>query len=212
MALSDWYEVIHEFVSEGESMLNVYHALRADAGRDAGEIVEAFNDSVMPDMANIQYVGVTNVIYTARNLDDPFDFATRVPGDPVGLRPGANFATFNAVTVQFNRQRTDMKNGQKRWYAGVEPDNNGAVWDAAFLTSVGVVATAVLNPWELSGVPGVPVCNFGILQRICVIQPPPTPCVAFRLPKTDAELQFYIPNTAIVRATVRSQVSRKRLS
>lgn len=211
MALDDWYEVIHHMIGDGTAFINVYHVLRDNVGVDAQDVAEAYNDSILPDYATIQYTGISNTEITARNLEVETDFFSRTPSVPLGLRAGANFAHFNAVGVQFNRTRNDMRNGQKRFVGGVEADTNGAIWLAPLLSDVGDLVTALLAPWELGGAPGVTVCEYGILQRICRSTPSP-PCVdGYRLPETDGEVKFFLPVTATVRDTVRSQVSRKRL-
>lgn len=211
MSFSDWYEVVHRQEQDGEPVLNVYHVERDNVGVEAQTVAEAFNDAILPALAALQYTGLTNVSIDARSLFDPFDFFSRVPTIPAGLRVGANFAQFNVVTVQFNRTRTDMRNGQKRFTAGVEADSNGATWLAPLLADAVTLTVALLNAWEIGGFPGVAQCRYGILQRICKSAPSP-PCVdGYRLPEDDLELEFFTPITAIVRNTVRSQTSRKRL-
>ena len=212
MAFSDLYEVVHRQEQDGEPILNVYHVERDNVGVDAQIVAESFNDTIMPELADLQYTGLNNVSIDARSLDDPFDFFSRVPTIPAGLRVGANFAQFNVVTIQFNRNRTDMRNGQKRFTAGVEADSNGAVWLAGLLADAVDLTVVLLNAWELGGVPGVAQCRYVVLKRICKSSPSP-PCVAgYRLPIDDIELQLFRPITAIVRNTVRSQTSRKRLT
>jgi hypothetical protein len=104
-----------------------------------------------------------------------------------------------------------MRNGQKRWPLGLEADNNGNLWVAGFITECLDLANAIINPWQLDSAPGVDVCDYGILKRICITSPSP-PCVGgYRLPENDGELTFFIPLVAVIRSTVRSQVSRKRL-
>lgn len=208
---SDMYEIIHRMEQGGEPILNVYHVERDNIGLDAQVMAEAFNDTILPTLADMQYTGLTNLEITARSLDDPFDFFSRLPGITNGLRAGADFAQFNVVTVQFNRTRTDMRNGQKRVTAGVEADTNGALWLAGILADSADYATAMLNAWELDGQPGIAKCRYVVLQRVCTTSPSP-PCLGgYRLPVDDDELEFFRPLTAIVRNTVRSQTSRKRL-
>lgn len=103
-----------------------------------------------------------------------------------------------------------MKNGQKRWQVGVETDGDGNNWVPPFLTTLETIRDPMLARWFTDALPAVGVCDYGIIQRVCTVQPPPTPCPSYRLPETDLELQFFIPTTAIIRSVVRSQVSRKR--
>lgn len=212
MALKDIYEVIDVAQAAGIALLNVYHVFKSDPSFVAADIAEAFEDTVLTPLLPLQNATVTHVQITARNLDDDTDFDTRVPSPAVGARVGANMTTFNALSVQMNRTRLDMRNGQKRFVAGNEIDTNGINYLSAFILEAGTMVGALLNPWVVSGLPLVDVCDYVILQRVCVIQPPPEPCVEFRLPETDAEVQFFNPSTAVLRTVIRSQVSRKLIS
>lgn len=104
-----------------------------------------------------------------------------------------------------------MKNGQKRWVAGSETEMSGNDWITGFLVDLDVLAQAVIANWIDDAAPGVPVANFCIVQRVCKTAPSP-PCVGgYRLPEDQEEYISYFPTSYIVRDTIRSQVSRKRL-
>ncbi len=211
MAFSDWYEVIDIQASDGQQVLNVYHVQKVNPAFDANEVALAYSNTVFPKILLIQPVNVVHTSVTVRSLDDPLDFAGISITPNVGTLAGTGLSTFNAATIQFTRLRTDMKNGQKRWIGGVEESINRNLWNASFITLLTDLATAVVSAWETSASPGIPVCTFGILKRICTTSPSP-PCVGgYRLPESDAELVFYTPATFTVRDRVRSQVSRKLL-
>lgn len=212
MAFSDWYEVLDKQVVGGQDVLNVYQVERVDIGQDAQQIFNAFEVSVLPFIVSAQPNTVTHTSVEVRSLDNPFDFFNSTPVGNVGLRVGESFSQFYAATLQFNRTRTDMKNGQKRFVAGIEGDSVAGAWDGAFVTLLGLLGGVIVAPWQVGAPPGVDVCRFGVLKRICVGTPPPVPCTKYRLPIDDAELEFYLPTTFIVRSQVRSQVSRKQLS
>lgn len=211
MAFSDWYEVKDFQLMFGQPILNIYHVERADPGVSATNILDAFADSILTPLKVVQPIALSHTSFEAVSLDNPLDFATRVPASGAGLRVGDPYSQFTVLTIQFNRLRTDMKNGQKRITGGVELDSAGQSWSAGLLTDGGTLATALMTPWERIAFPGVPVCRYGILKRICVGTPPPDPCQQYRLPKDDLELKFYLPIVAIVRGNKRSQVSRKVL-
>lgn len=211
MAFSDLYELLDRQEQGGQEVLNVYHVFRLDSTFDSGDIAEAYEDTFLTPSLALQEVNVSHTVIEVRSLDNPLDFATRVPSPAAGTRAGNPFPQFNALGVQFNRLRTDMKNGQKRFFFGVELDANAAIWITAFLTEAGLVVDNLLNPWERTAFPGVDVCEYAIIKRVCVGEPPPDPCVKYRLPESDAELVSYVPEVAVLRSTVRSQVSRKRL-
>jgi hypothetical protein len=105
-----------------------------------------------------------------------------------------------------------MKNGQKRFLFGNDTDAVDGVWSAGFLTNLDTVAASIIDPWEKAAAPGVDVVAFVILKRFCVV-PAQSPCLDYRLPNTDAEIDanHYIPIATTQRARIRSQVSRKRL-
>lgn len=211
MAFSDWYEVLDLQNSGGQSILNVYHVERVDIGQDAQQIFNAFEVSILPTIVTMQSSTVTHTEVSVRSLDNPFDFFSATPAGNVGLKGGDTFAQFNAAAIQFIRTRIDMKNGQKRFIAGIETDSTGASWNAAFLVQLDAVGDALIAPWQVGAPPGVDVCRYGILKRVCTVEPPPDPCPSYRLPEDDAELEFFIPVSFVSRDRIRSQVSRKRL-
>lgn len=210
MGISDIYQVIDKQVFGTTSVNNIYQVERDNAAITASVIAEAFEDRVITPLLPLQDGALSHTVIEVQNLGDPTDFATRIPAPNVGTRVGEPFASFVAAAIQFNRTRTDIKNGQKRFVVGVETDADGNNWLAAFVTSMETVRDPILALWFTDALPAAPVCNFIVVKRICTVQPPPDPCLSFRLPETDAELLFYNPTTGIVRSVIRSQVSRKR--
>lgn len=212
MAFSDWYELIDQQTISGQIINNVYHVVRASPTFTAENMVQAYRDSILSVMLPLQTTGLKHNVLSARSLDDPLDFYSiaPVPGD--GTLVGLQLSSYISATIQFNRLRTDMKNGQKRFFVGSESELAANFWVGAFLVDVAALGDAITTTWEEAAAPGVDVCNYGILKRVCIIQPPPVPCPGYRLPENDAELIFYIPTTAVARPTVRSQVSRKQLN
>lgn len=211
MALADWFEILDKQERGGQSILNVYHVQRSSGSITATDIVTAFVDWVMPLILPIQPSEVAHTSIEVRNLDDPTDFSTGTFSPNVGTIAGSAMTSFTAATIQFNRRRLDMKNGQKRWVAGSEAIAASNSWGATFMTDLDLLGDAIVAPWEKDAAPGVDVCTFGIIKRVCVGSPPPVPCVKYRLPETDGELEFYTPVTFISRESIRSQVSRKKL-
>ncbi len=211
MAFSDWYEVIDAQESDAQSILNVYHVQKLNPSFDANEVALAYSNTILQPVLAMQTGNVTHPTITVRSLDNPLDFAGLSPSPNVGTLGGVGLSSFSAATIQFTRLRTDMKNGQKRWIAGSESNIVRNLWDATLLALLDAVGAACVTAWETAFDPGIPVCTFGILKRICTSTPSP-PCVkGYRLPESDAELVFYTPSTFTSRDRVRSQVSRKRL-
>ncbi len=211
MAFADLYEIRDRQSRLGQEILNVYHAERADVAFEAIDVGTAFLDTFIPSLLAIQSTFTVHSVIDVQSLDDPSDFTSITFSPNTGVRVGAQLSTFNAAAVQYNRRRTDMKNGQKRWDAGLETDIAGNAWAAPFLADLDVAAAALLNDWERTAIPGVKVAEYVIIKRVCIVTPPPVPCPGYRLPKDDAELILYHPITFIARATARSQVSRKQL-
>lgn len=210
--LEKMYEVKDMQEVGPQNLLNVYHVQRDNAGVSAGNIATAYIDSVIPDLLLIQPTSLNHSTIEVTNLADPTDFANVSIDPEAGTRVGDPFAGFVSAAIQFTRTRNDMKNGQKRFMAGVEADSVGSLWAAAFLDDLDDVKAAILAPWERAANPGFDVCFYAIIKRVCTTQPPPDPCPGYRLPEDNDELEFYIPTSGVSRDTLRSQVSRKRLT
>lgn len=209
MALIDIYEVIDVSETAGIPVLNTYHVERDNPAFTATDMARAFEDTLLGLLLPLQTASILHTSITARNLNDDTDFAVRIPSPALGTRIGNDLTPFQAMAIQMNRTTLAINNGQKRILLGREEDTAGITWNASFLTEVGGFVSALLDPWEIDPSPGVPICDYVILKRVCTTQPPPDPCLEFRLPETDGELAFFNPDTAILRAEVSSQVSRK---
>lgn len=213
MAITDFWELKDNQVYENKPVLNVYHLKRIDGGANAGNIAQAFLDWVLLGfLANAQPNDLTRTTVDVENLGSPTDFASvdssAFPGGVAGQKvPG-----FNAATLQFNRTRTDMKNGRKGFVAGTEAEQDGGAWVPGFVTILQAIGDRIIDPWEEIIGPGIPLVEFVILKRFCVV-PAQDPCQVYRLPNSSAEIDgfHYVPTTVLVRERVRSQVSRKVL-
>ncbi len=213
MALSDFWEVKDFQTFLGKTILNVYHVKRILAGANAFSVAQGFIDSIiMAELADLQDTDLGRTVLEVTNLGDVTDFITSDTSALAGLRVGVSFSGFTAATVQFNRTRTDMKNGQKRFCVGNETDANQGVWNAGIVTELNDLATALITPWEDNAAPGIDICQLVVLKRFCVV-PAQDPCLQYRLPNTTAEVDanHYVPVSTIVRGNQRSQVSRKIL-
>ncbi len=213
MAIADFWELKDNQVLGGTNILNVYHLKRILAGATAAVVAQAFLDTVLTAaMRSLQDSNLTRTTVEVENIGDPLDFASLDSSAKGGTDSLDHPAIFNAATIQFNRTRTDMKNGQKRFLMGSDDDAVDGVWDAAFLLKFDDVATTIISDWERASDPGVAVCNFVILKRFCVVDGQ-SPCQAYRLPKNSTEIDafHYVPLNTIRRDRIRSQVSRKKL-
>lgn len=213
MALTDFWEIKDNQVFGGKAILNVYHAKRILAGANAGNVGQAFLDSIVSvDLRSLQPNNLTRTTVEVANLGDATDFASIGSTGFPGQAAPDKLPSFNAATIQFNRTRNDMKNGQKRFLVGNETEQLDGSWIAAFIASLNTLATTIVTPWETAASPGVDVCEFAVLKRFCVVGGQ-DPCLAYRLPNTNTEVDdnHFIPFSIISRTRVRSQVSRKVL-
>lgn len=213
MALSDFWEVKDNQVLAGLNVLNVYHVKRILAPATATDVANAYLHSILDtNFLALQDNNLTRSFIEVRNLGTPTDFAAVDSSGFPGTDTGDHPAIFNAAAIQFNRTRTDMKNGQKRYVMGNETEQANGVWDATFLGQLALVAGTIIAPWRTAAAPAVDVCSFVILKRFCVV-PGQSPCQKYRLPDTDTEIDgfHYVPVATVQRARIRSQVSRKKL-
>lgn len=213
MALSDFWQILDHQVFDGKPFLNVYQVKRILAGADADDVSQGFINSIVElELLALQPTGVGRTTIDVANLGDVTDFVSIDSSSLPGQLVGDPLPGFNAATLQFNRTRTDMRNGAKRFCVGQEGNTANGIWSAGFQTSLTSLLTALLNPWEASGVPGVDICELVIMKRFCV-DPLEDPCTIYRLPNTSAEADanHYVPTLGVVRPRVRSQVSRKVL-
>lgn len=209
---SDLYEIKDPQEQAGHNILNIYHVTKLSPSFTATNMLQAYFDTVYPVVLTIQPSTVQHKTVECRSLSDPLDFASGTSLPDVGNLGGVGLANFVAATIQFNRLRTDMKNGQKRWAAGTEVNVATNLWVANMLTLMGNLGAAIVGNWEEAANPGIPVCRYIILKRFCTTAPSPPCAGSYRLPENDAEAAIsYVPTTFSVRDTVRSQTSRKRL-
>lgn len=211
MAFSDLYEIKDHQVMAQQNILNIYHAEKLNPAFDAADVLQSYLDTVLDSVRAIQVSDLDHTLFECQSLADPLDFSTSTVTPSVGLKLPPGLSTFTAATIQFNRLRTDMKNGQKRWVAGNENDVVTNLWDATFLTLLDTLGQALINNWEDNTNPGVPVATYVIIKRVCTVDVEPLPCPSYRLPESDTELVMYSPTSFSARNTIRSQVSRKRL-
>jgi len=209
MALDDMYQLLDVSNYLLENNLNVFHVVRSGSGFDANDVGQAFVASVLNEILDIQLPTVTHTEIQVKNLGDPTDFDTIVLSGKVGTRTGSAAPSSLAAEVRFPRKRTDMRDGFKRFGGIAEETFSGQDFAAAFLTDVDKIGAAMIAQWEKASDPGVSVCRYVIIKRICTVDVAPLPCPSYRLPETDAELTFYQPTASESKTTVRTQVSRR---
>lgn len=213
MALTDFWQVKDNQVYLGKPVLNIYHVKRVDVAADAIDVALSFRDWILvTQLPALQPDNLLRTTIEVENLGDVTDFASIDSSAFPGTIIANDLPSFNAATIQFNRTRTDMKNGRKGFLAGTESEQDEGTWVAGFVTLLNSLATKIMDPWEHLTQPGIDQVEFVILKRFCVV-PAQDPCLQYRLPNTNTEVddKHYVPTTALVRNKVRSQVSRKIL-
>ena len=213
MALLDYWELKDNQILSGKGVLNIYHLKRIQISATAQTVGDAFMNSILTaTFLDAQDSNLTRTTVEVRNLGEPTDFATIDSSGSGGTDVGDHPAIFNAATIQLNRTRTDMKNGQKRFLMGKDADGSDGSWDAPFLANLATIAASLVATWKTAAAPAVDVCSLVILKRWCVV-PGQDPCLKYRLPNSSAEVDanHYVPTSTLVRTRIRSQVSRKVL-
>lgn len=208
MALSEFYELRVSGTIQGVEWLNVFHLKRIEPGAGAFNVVQAFEESILPLWLLTVPTTVLFEQVECENLDDPLDFNSQSLTGQVGARIGTLLPRFNSLQIPFPRQRTDMRQGMKR-FAGVnEEDQANGLIVAGLETLLVNLGDALIVFW-VETVIGVPtdVCEYHIIKRIKYTTPGGT--IAYRLPETDAELVSYAAIAHSASRTITSQVSRK---
>lgn len=211
MAFTDLYQIKDHQSFDGQALLNVYQCEKLNPAFDADDVLFSYLDTVVPLLLIIQPIVLTHTSFECQSVSDPLDFATGTITPNAGLLAGQALTNFTSAAIQFNRLRTDMKNGQKRWAAGTETQIAGNGWEAGFRTDLDDLGQVIINNWERDADPGVPVASYCIVKRVCETTDPAGKCIVYRLPEDQTEYVSYFPTSFIVRTNARSQVSRKVL-
>lgn len=209
MALDDMFNLVHEMTFQGQTILNVYQAERANPSEDAQAIGNAWENSVFPSILAWQPNGIVNIEQRIFNLGDPLDFGTFSLGSAAGVRAGAQSPSFAAGEIRFPSLNRSVRAGFKRYAGVMEVDDTNGVLVAAAITLLETIGTNLVSNW-LASSDSHHVANYVVIKRICTSTPPPgDPCPQYRLPEMGDPLTFYTPTSRVVPTTTRSQVSRR---
>lgn len=211
MALADVLEIRAPSEIGAFKFLNVWHVLRSSSSFDATKIANSFVDTVLSDILPLLTSSVEYTAVNVKNLGDAEDFVELPLTAKVGTRAGTNDPFFNVFTLRFPRLRTDMRDGRKRIGPTQEEAHSGNNLAAAYITDMDTLGTSMIGAWEETASPGVTVCRYIIVKRVCDAFDAAGKCTKYRLPETDGELIFYQPISRVSESTVRSQTSRKVL-
>jgi len=209
MALSDMYQIVHRMTAEQQKIVNVFHVERTSGIETAASISDAFQNSISLALKLLQNNGIVNDELFIFNLGVTTDFGTFTLGAASGLRIGLNSPSFISAGIRFPSLDRDIRSGQKRFCGMLETDYVKGVLGAGPLVLINDIGDVMLAPW-LSSIDMHAICNYVIIKRICEETDPVSgDCLKYRLPTSDAELQFYEPTQRIANSEITSQVSRK---
>lgn len=209
MALNDMYQLTHDMTMRGKNIIQVYHCQRANPAEDSSGISDAWQNSVLPSIQALQSDLVINNEIRIFNLGDPLDFKTVTLTGATGFRVGADSPTFIAASQRYASKDRTIRAGQKRFTGMLETDYTLGALLAATVTLVDAIGTALTGNWLASADSHI-VANYAVIGRVCETTDPVTgKCLEYRLPETDLELKFYLPDQFATNPEVSSQVSRK---
>jgi len=210
MALSDMYELrLKSRFGLQVGTLNVFHCQRASAVYGADEVATAFFDTVIPKLLLAQSSTMVYEELEVYSLGDPADFFTLDLGAINGSISGEVLPAFNSVGTRFLRTRRDIRHGYKRFAGIPEAHQNGGVLTSSAALLWQAVADAIVADWEITADPGITVANFAVILRVCAEIGPLGVCIKWRLPETDAELEFYLPEAAVLANVITHQTTRR---
>jgi len=156
MAGGDIYKLVTTYQFLGEEMSNVWHYRQTDGPGGVFELFEGFNASVLPDVLDIQSVGVEWLTADIINYDNPGDFGSfSYPGTTLGTRAGEAQPPFVCWAFRLNRTSRVTRNGQKRIGGVSEADVQNGVASSGVLTPLdnaaivmGTIIDGGFNAWE----------------------------------------------------------------
>lgn len=202
MALADVYEIRMSGTVLNVNWNMIFHALRANSGFDAENVVTAFYDTTYTLLRTTTANDVYFDDLECKSLGNALDFFAYSLGHQLGLANENVISPFATYPVRFTRKRTDMKHGMKRLPGASEEQTNLGQIEAARRTAIGNWAAALIGNWEENTAPGTHVANYCIVKRVLEVG-------EYRLPIVDGELVYYVPTEFSVGLYISTQNSRK---
>lgn len=144
-SIGDVYQLIDIQDMEGQEVQNVYF-YRLDTpviGNAAQFTVEAFIDTVLPDILPVQAANITHTSITAKNLFDPTEEYTELISSP-GTAGTDSMSTFNAIGFRLIGSNAAVRDGAKR-YAGIldGAQEDGVINDSGTLANLLILGTTL---------------------------------------------------------------------
>lgn len=146
MAINDRYRLELRSQFLGQQNLNVFHYLHVQAATgDAAYLAGRFANTVVPPLAAVCHTSWSVVGIHVYNLDNPLDFAIN-SGVVPGTRGGDAEAQYTTWSFTYQRGRSDMKSGGKRFGGLSETDVSGGLPSGGILSALTTLAAALEGP------------------------------------------------------------------
>lgn len=203
MGYNDVFQIIDRSVQAGQQVLNVYYYWDNLIGstRDASQLLDAFEEQVLPAVTAFQSPAVLHTQLECQNLFVPADRELRTISIPGEIGGGDDNPTFNALGVALTQDNGAVKNGAKRYGGIADSAQASGVWtNAGYLTLFNALMDVLVAVLSDGGIDTwVPV----IVKRIA------DGFGNYRLPENSGEAVFGAVTEAAFNPLVTSQTSRK---
>lgn len=114
---------------------------------DEGTLADAFYDSVLPAMLDVQHVTVSHYKMTVTNLTDGLGYAENVITPPApGILSGSSMPPFVAWAFRKNRLNRSTRSGQMRVAGVSEGAQEGGIAIPTVVDDLNVLADALYDP------------------------------------------------------------------
>lgn len=206
MALADIYQLIHRQVQLGQVIENVYFYERTDPAMVAGDLIVAFQASVLPSVLALQSDSFVTTDLLAASLGDLSDFDEQPLASPGTYGSDDPLPSFNALSFTYKPNSRVVRPGGKR-IAGipeiVTTKNN--ITDGTYAGRVETLRAAMAANLTASGTAFSPV----IVKRIKTAVAGTTPVkYTYRLPRPGDTLVFSTVKAVLSSLVISHQVSR----
>jgi hypothetical protein len=131
--------------ASGINFRNTYFYRAQSGSPAANDLAQAFQNDIVPELADLLHVNMTHSSIVVFNLDDTGDFDTLNDGATDGVRGGIAMPNFVATSIRFNRSNRLFRDGHKRYglmsQSDVSGNNIAAAQAAAWDTFAGLLLT-----------------------------------------------------------------------
>jgi hypothetical protein len=207
MALSDVYQLTQIQSYQTEEIINTWFFEKIDPAGTAADLAQAFVDTYLDPIRQIQALGLHQDSLRVVNLGDVTDFA-ELPTDVGGLAGnGDTMPAFVAVGFSLRPNTRAIRPGSKRFCGILEAViTTGVITEPTYVDNVEALRIVL----DDNAVGDLAEYQPVIVKRVKYDVPGSDPVrTAYRLPENDGELSLGLVVQAFTNLRVTSQVSRK---